>query len=124
MLASLKPLPRNARRALKSTWKQGARRRYGDHLSQSGLRLLNAAGTGLLFLYLNEKLFADQMLAVKTDSSLNWIEMLRPDVKNLLEPLIANDNRVAIIRYLINYPPALQPCLVLINVVSDVREVY
>ena len=77
--------------------------------SRDALRFLTASGIEpQVVLYLEEGWSHDQLIALKTASSLDWTEMLRPDAGTLLKPLIIANDEVAIINYLIEHPEAVE----------------
>ena len=77
--------------------------------SRDALRFLTVSGIEpQVVLYLEEGWSHDQLIALKTASSLDWTEMLRPDASTLLKPLIIANDEVAIINYLIEHPEAVE----------------
>ncbi len=73
------------------------------------MRFLTASGIEpQVVLYLKEGWSHDQLITLKTASSMGWTDMLRPDAGALLKPFINADDDVAIIDYLIEHPEALE----------------
>ena len=77
--------------------------------SRDALRFLTASGIeSQVVLYLTEGWSHDQLITLKTASSLDWTDMLRPDAGALLKPSISADADVAIRNYLVEHPEALE----------------
>ena len=77
------------------------------------MRFLTASGIEPeIVLYLKEGWSHDQLITLKIASSMDWIDILRPDAGALLKPFIIADDDVAIINYLIEHPEAIERPLV------------